>query len=339
MTTENERKGIIKQNIKQKTCFIVTPIGNAKDNIRRQAEGVIDAAIQPVLDEQNIKVEVAHRINETGSITRQVIDRLINADLVVANLTELNPNVMYELGVRHAARKPVIVICQNPTNLPFDVNDERTIFYTNDMQGVIELQENFRNMLPKALQEKEPDNPVYRAITYKNILKEVKPENREDTMHLFLLEKIESLDSKLNMLTQDENERIFLANKNNSKLRRKNKTEDYILELGIGKTPTEEMLESPILSRFALDIDIKHEFKNVPLKYDFQINSIDPIIMGGSKPNRNVIGLLIKITFAEELKNNSIIKSILSELINETIENDSEYKQQGFELVSLYPIL
>lgn len=148
-----------------RVCFVITPIGDDSSPIRRAIDGVIDAVVSPVMEEYNFTVEVAHRIAKAGSITNQVIELLLSADLVIANLTELNPNVMYELAVRHAARKPVIIIVDRAVTprLPFDVQDERTIFYLNDMQGVLDLRNNLAAMVPHAIGDEKPDNPVYRG--------------------------------------------------------------------------------------------------------------------------------------------------------------------------------
>ena len=143
-------------------CFIITPIGDDTDPIRRHIEGIIDAALRPAL-EVKYDLVVAHRISEPGSITKQIITEIYSAKLVVANLTNRNPNVMYELALRHSLGKPVIMIAEKGTPLPSDIVMERTIFYQNDARGVIELRENIA-AAEKEIDYDKTESPIYNVL-------------------------------------------------------------------------------------------------------------------------------------------------------------------------------
>ena len=64
--------------------------------------------IQPVLEQCGFVVEQAGDIENNRNILRDIISGINNSDLVVADLTGNNPNVLYELGLAHALEKPVI---------------------------------------------------------------------------------------------------------------------------------------------------------------------------------------------------------------------------------------
>ena len=136
-------------------CFIITPIGDDTDPIRRHIEGIIDAALRPALEDKYDLV-VAHRISEPGSITKQIITEIYSAKLVVANLTNRNPNVMYELALRHS-------LAEKGTPLPSDIVMERTIFYQNDARGVIELRENIA-AAEKEIDYDKTESPIYNVL-------------------------------------------------------------------------------------------------------------------------------------------------------------------------------
>lgn len=157
-------------------------------------------------DDKNIAV--AHRISTAGSINKQLITRIIEDDLVIANLTDLNPNVMYELAIRHAIRKPVIQICEDGTKLPFDIIDERTIFYTNDMLGVIELRDGLEKYVVEALIDKKPDNPIYRAIESQMIIQQSSTTDIDVNKYLIdrldTIEKAISSGTHVNRMTKEE---------------------------------------------------------------------------------------------------------------------------------------
>lgn len=110
-----------------------------------------------------LELVVAHKISEPGSITKQIIKEIYSDKLAIANLTNKNPNVMYELAFRHSLGKPVIMIAEKGTPLPSDIIMERTIFYQNDAQGVLELKDNIIAAEAKIDFNKE-GSPIYDVI-------------------------------------------------------------------------------------------------------------------------------------------------------------------------------
>ncbi len=175
-------------------CFVITPVGEKNLDIRRKAEGVIKTIIAPVLCELNYELIVPHWISDNGSITRQVLENIIEDELVIANLTGLNPNVMYELAVRHYAEKPVVVIAEKGTKLPFDISSERTIFYEDDLYEVEDFSTSLKNAIQSALQDKTIDNPISRASQQKNVIEQLNYDATGNALKL-IIEKLERLEN------------------------------------------------------------------------------------------------------------------------------------------------
>lgn len=184
-----ETKEEVKE-VQGKKCFIITPIGSENSNTFRKAKGVIESVIKPILTEYGFDdVKPAYEINVSGMINTQIINRIIDDDLVIANLTGNNPNVMYELCLRHVVAKPIIHICEDGTSLPFDIKDSRTIFYKDDMLGVKELENKLRKFVAEIEYDiDQMDNPIYTASKYGKLLKETREGTKENEILRLLLD-------------------------------------------------------------------------------------------------------------------------------------------------------
>jgi nucleoside 2-deoxyribosyltransferase len=68
-----------------------------------------------------------------------ILRSIHEADYIIADLTEQNPNVYYELGLAHATGKPIILITQNIGKLPFDLRHQRVIEYSDTAAGAAQL--------------------------------------------------------------------------------------------------------------------------------------------------------------------------------------------------------
>jgi len=113
-----------------RSCFVISPIGADNSPERRKANYVLRNLIRPALLKQGYKSprRIDH-LAPIGRIDDNIVSQLAKADLVVVDLAGLNPNVMYELGVRQAWCLPILPLAPEGTKLPFDIVVINTVFY------------------------------------------------------------------------------------------------------------------------------------------------------------------------------------------------------------------
>jgi len=109
------------------TCFYITPIGSTGSDARKHSDLFLGSLIEPAMAPLGLKVVRADTIGQPGIITRQILEFILRSRLVVADLSFHNPNVFYELALRHAARLPIVQIVRQTDSIPFDINQMRTI--------------------------------------------------------------------------------------------------------------------------------------------------------------------------------------------------------------------
>jgi hypothetical protein len=120
-----------------KTCFVISPIGKSESDERKRADLVLRHIISPAVASHGYNILRADKISKPSIITTDILEYLLNAELVIADLTNHNPNVFYELAVRHVYRKPVISIIEDGQAIPFDIAQSRIILFNEqDLDSV-----------------------------------------------------------------------------------------------------------------------------------------------------------------------------------------------------------
>lgn len=112
----------------KKKCFVICPIGEEGSPQREHSDTVLKYIISPVVEALGYApADRADKIGKPGIITTQVVERITQDDLVIADLSFHNPNVFYELAIRHGMRKPFVQMIRSSEHIPFDVGQQRTI--------------------------------------------------------------------------------------------------------------------------------------------------------------------------------------------------------------------
>jgi hypothetical protein len=146
----------------ESTCFYIAPIGDEGSEARRHSDLFLGSIVEPALEPFQLKVIRADAIDKPGIITRQIIDYIMRSRLVIADLSFHNPNVFYELALRHAVKLPIVQLIRTSDRVPFDVNQMRTIqIDTTDIYSLVPRIDSYRA---------EVSNQVRRALEADHIV-------------------------------------------------------------------------------------------------------------------------------------------------------------------------
>jgi hypothetical protein len=186
----------------KKPCFVIAPIGSKDSETRKRSDKVLKHLFKKALDEK-YEVIRGDEIDEPGMITSQVLRAVQDAHLVIADLTEHNPNVLYELAVRHAIEKPIIhVIEPRLSKIPFDIGGFRTIeFDLTDPDSIEAAVDKLRKYAEQAEQGNFGETPIKLA----NIMRASKGDSAEMLLLKQAVEGISNVAARLVTLESQVN--------------------------------------------------------------------------------------------------------------------------------------
>lgn len=146
------------------TCFVIMPIGTqqigghtiTEEELKKKYDFIIKEAIKK--SNPSLQVLRADEELNPGSISNDIFTKLMHSKYVIADITYPNPNVFYELGIRHAIKPRTILIREKVDfSIPFDISHLRYIEYTQQPDGMSNLSQQLKKQF--MFYEKNPDKP------------------------------------------------------------------------------------------------------------------------------------------------------------------------------------
>lgn len=186
---------------KMMTCFVVSPIGEDGSPTRANADKLFKYIIKPVCEECGFDAIRVDQLNDANSITQTIINKLDHAELVIADLTEHNPNVFFEMGYRAQTQKPIIHLKSKGEKIPFDVTTIRAFDYDlTDLDNVEQL----RDRLQKTIQSFD-----FTKKSEDEIKKDSEVTSLATPILYQILDEITKLESKIEAINTDTLEAVI----------------------------------------------------------------------------------------------------------------------------------
>jgi len=159
----------MKKQLKRK-CFVIMPISKTRRCTTAEWTGIFEQMIKPAVMGSRLGFDCERAKPRTGNFIKDIVNQLNTAHVVIADLTDMNPNVFYELGVRHTLKTRTILIAQGKKYVPSDLQAYWVIIYEKDLTGLEDFKRKIREILREI--EKNPeksDSPVADFLIEKNI--------------------------------------------------------------------------------------------------------------------------------------------------------------------------
>lgn len=196
----------------KKRCYVIMPFSDTKSCTEEEWTEIFEDVIKPAVEESGLGYVCERSRAKRENIIKAIVNDLNTAQAVIADLTDDNPNVFYELGVRHTLQRRTILIAQHEEDIPFDLKPYPTIIYKRSPAGVRQFKQEIKgNFKDIEGNPERADNPVADFLAERNIdlLSSEKKANLAKLAALIseLSYNIESVDSIRKIIKESEKER------------------------------------------------------------------------------------------------------------------------------------
>jgi O-acetyl-ADP-ribose deacetylase (regulator of RNase III) len=193
------------QNLVGKKSFVIMPFGEKKDLDGNPInfDNIYTSFIKDAVTGLGIECVRCDEIDETGWIHSKMFRHILEADVAVVDITSLNPNVFYELGIRHALNKQVTVLIRKKgTPTPFNIQGFQILEYDPDnLESITNAKTKIGEFIKNGLASQGGvDSPVYEVLD--DLRVEVRPKKltKKET---FMYQLVNVPGKQIGMITGD----------------------------------------------------------------------------------------------------------------------------------------
>lgn len=189
----------------EKICFVIMGYGKKTDPTLGKTfdlDVTYNTIIKPSVENAGYTCIRGDEVLESGIIDKSMYALLIHSDLVIADITTFNPNAIYELGIRHAARPySTIVMKEKDGNIPFDINHNKTFTYSHMGEDIGSKEaercvKHLTNLILEIDKSQETDSPLFHHI------RGVKPYSLPEDEYIQIIKELADKEKSIFALTE-----------------------------------------------------------------------------------------------------------------------------------------
>ncbi len=333
-------------------CFVLMPFGKKKDEEGKiiDFDKIYNDFIKPSIENSDLDPIRADEEQTGGIIHKAMYERLMLCEYAVADLSLLNANVFYELGIRHAIRPySTITLFESSSRLPFDVNFLRSLPYDRKLDNLEELKSQLTKKLSNAKSHnKDTDSPLFQLV------EGIKPSNIEHIKTDIFRKQVEynkEIKLKLEILRKEKNLEGLISLENEINL----KTVEFgvLVDLFLSYRAVEafknmislvKKMPKPLQHSIMIQEQLGFALNRIN-KRDDAINVLKEIIKnhGNSSETLGILGRVYKDKYKEalECKDNFMAQGYLKKAIDtylEGFESDFRDAYPGINAITLMDI-
>ena len=192
-----------------KTCFVIMPFTDGEGYEKGHFKRVFEDVIEPAVKKCGYEPQRADQVQQTNLIHIDILHKLLDAPICICDLSTRNPNVLFELGIRQAFDKPVVLVQEKGTPKIFDIAMLRILEYSKDMKyrDVLEIQQQLADAINATIEAEKDSANVNSIVKLLSINPAIIPhldkENKEDLTIDLLSSQVADVRRMLEMVLSD----------------------------------------------------------------------------------------------------------------------------------------